>query len=134
MRNRSGWLQIDFRPLCMTQVDDHHARPRPRDPAWAAQAAWPQAALVRCSFSPSELFLWSKSGLMCLGFLKFFFGYFGLCMRLKFFWVRNRVLETRFPCGRYVEKYATSDMIRPWKSSLWDSIYWPKSSLLDSRC
>ena len=33
-------------------------------------------------------------------------------------------------CG----KNATSNMIRPCKSSLWDSIYKPKSSLIDSRC
>ena len=42
---------------------------------------------------------------------------------LKFFWVRNRVLETRFSNRCYVEKNTTSDMINPWKSSLKNSIY-----------
>ena len=59
--------------------------------------------------------------------------------------VINRVLETRFPCGCHMEKYATLDHIRPWKSSFKnsiyrpklsfkDSIYKPKSSLIDLRC
>ena len=53
---------------------------------------------------------------------------------LIFIRVGNRVLETRFPCGCHVEKYITLDHIRPWKSSLKDSIYKPKSTLIDSRC
>ena len=44
----------------------------------------------------------------------------------KFFWIVNRVLKTRFSSGRHVENDATSDMIRPWKSSLKESIYMPK--------
>ena len=32
------------------------------------------------------------------------------------------------------EKKATSDVIKPWKQIFWDSIYSPKSSLLNSRC
>ena len=57
-----------------------------------------------------------------------------LILFLKFFWFINQVLETRFSSGHHVEKDVTSDVIRPWKSSLKDSIYRPKSSLLDSSC
>ena len=73
------------------------------------------------------------SSLICSGFFSIFIR------------VINRVLETRFPCGRHMEKYATLDHIRPWKSSFKnsiyrpklsfkDSIYKPKSSLIDLRC
>ena len=66
----------------------------------------------------------------------FFFWYFSLYMgdlKLKFFWFKNRVLETRFSSGRHVEKDATSEVISPRKSSHWDSIYRLKSSFLNSR-
>ena len=55
-------------------------------------------------------------------FLYLFFYFFFLGSSLGMFWslnglvfikVINQVLETRFSCGRHVEKYATSDMIRP---------------------
>ena len=69
-------------------------------------------------------------------FFFFFFSMFSevLSSSLRYIKVINQVLETRFPCGFHVEKYATLDVIRPWKSSLWNSIYRPKSSLKDSRC
>ena len=60
------------------------------------------------------------SSLICSGFFSIFIR------------VINRVLETRFPCGRHMEKYATLDHIRPWKSSFKDSIYRPKLSFKDS--
>ena len=74
-------------------------------------------------------------------FLVFFFLFPSLCSYLIcfgffsiFIRVVNRVLKTRFSCGHHVKKYATLDHIRPWKLSLKDSIYRPKSSLIDSRC
>ena len=70
-------------------------------------------------------------------FFFFFFSEFSLiCSRFFSIFIRvvNQVLETRFLCGRHMEKYATLDHIKPWKSSLKDLIYRPKSSLLDSRC
>ena len=51
------------------------------------------------------------------------------------FWVLLYIYKgykTRFPCGRHMEKYATLDHIRPWKSSFKDSIYRPKLSFKDS--
>ena len=51
-----------------------------------------------------------------------------------YIWALNRVFKTRFSSGQHVENNATSDVIRPWKSSLKDSIYCSNSSLLDSNC
>ena len=82
-----------------------------------------------CCWGELFLSLWSESlglGLLCLGFLKFFFGYFDLYMRLRIFLIFylfiNQALETWFLGGHHVRKNATSDVIRPWKLSLWDSI------------
>ena len=83
----------------------------------------------------SSLMFWI---LLSFFFFFFFFGrvlfWYVLGSYLMFIKVINQVLETRFPCDCHVEKYATSGVIRPWKSSLWVSIYRPKSSLKDSRC
>ena len=46
----------------------------------------------------------------------------------------NRVFKTRFSSGRHMENDATSNVIRPRKSGLKDSIYGSKSSLLYSSC
>ena len=50
-----------------------------------------------------------------LGFFSMFFEVLG--SSLRYIKVVNRVSKTRFPCGRHMEKYATLDVIRPWKSS-----------------
>ena len=94
------------------------------EPAWA----WPGLHAA-----------WSRDlGLDLLNSVSVFFfssGFFSnvlWCSRgssLRFIRVINRVLETWFPCGCHVKKYATFDVIRPWQSSIWDSIYWPKLSL-----
>ena len=68
-RSRSEWVALD-----RLQTTVH-------DPGRVGKVSY---------FSPSELFLslWSESlglGLLCLGFLKFVFGYFGLYMRLRIF-------------------------------------------------
>ena len=104
-------------------------RPRPC-------AAWVARDLARCLGFSDVL----GSSLFVYVFFFFFFssslgsslicsGFFSIFIR-----VVNRVLETRFSCGHHMKKYATLDHIRPWKSSLKDSIYRPKSSLIDSRC
>ena len=60
---------------------------------------------------------------------------FGFCLydfgviREDYIMVINWGLKTQFPADLMWKKCH----IRPWKSSLWDSIYRPKSSLLDSR-
>ena len=46
----------------------------------------------------------------------------------------NLVFKTRFSSGRHMENDATSNVIRLRKSSLKDSIYGSKSSLLYSSC
>ena len=84
-------------------------------------------------------------GLIFSGFFSsssVFFFFFSFWLWFLFCWcccfviygLINRVSKTRFPCGRHVEKDITSDVIRPWKSSLKDSIYRLKLSLLDSSC
>ena len=96
------------------------ARPRPCDPGRMTWAAWrrPHDLGRARSFSLSLIWspsLWSDLTLSlsliwfdpvrwgCAWDLKFF----------KFFWFINRVLETRFLNGHYVEKDATSDVIKP---------------------
>ena len=73
--------------------------------------------------------------------LRFFFFFFSFWLWFLFWlvlflyiWALNRVFKTRFSSGQHVENDATSDVIRPWKSSLKDSIYCSKSSLLYSNC
>ena len=71
--------------------------------------------------------------------LRFFFFSFWLwflfwLVLFWYIWALNRVFKTRFSSGQHVENDATSDVIKPWKSSLKDSIYCSKSSLLDSNC
>ena len=101
-------------------------RPGSRDPSrttWAVQA-------------PSCVSSFSLSDLIWLFFSLIWFDLVRWCCAwdLNFFWFINRVLETRFSSGHHVEKDATSNVIRPWKSSLKESIYRPKLSLLDSSC
>ena len=69
--------------------------------------------------------------------LRFFFFFlllalFSWLVLFRYIWALNRVFKTRFLNGQHVENDATSDVIRPWKSSLKDSIYGSKSSVLDS--
>ena len=67
--------------------------------------------LLWCSggfFSPISIFsLFSVSGFFFSGSSLMFWSDLFLFIR-----VINRVLETRFPCNRHVEKYATSNVIR----------------------
>ena len=59
---------------------------------------------------------------------------FSWLVLFRYIWALNRVFKTRFLNGQHVENDATSDVIRPWKSSLKNSIYGSKSSVLDSNC
>ena len=112
--------------------------------AWVARPGWSRASPFSFSLIWSDLTLslsliwspslWSDSLSLC-GLI--WSSEVRLCLRLsflKFFWFVNQVLKTRFSSGRHVENDATSDVIRPWKSSLEDSIYRSKSTLLDSSC
>ena len=65
-------------------------------------------------------------------FFPFWLWFLFLLVLFSYTWALNRVFKTRFSSGQYVENDATSDVIRPWKSSLKDSIYCSKSSLLYS--
>ena len=65
-------------------------------------------------------------------FFPFWLWFLFLLVLFSYTWTLNRVFKTRFSSGQHVENDATSDVIRPWKSSLKDSIYCSKSSLLYS--
>ena len=68
------------------------------------------SGLPLCDLTPSlwsDLIRWGEARL-CLRLGRF----------LKFFWIINRVLKTRFSSSRHMENNATSDVIRSWKSSL----------------
>ena len=94
MRRRPGWKKPRSR-----------AGPRRwRDPG----RVWePRPSRVTCLGS-SLLFFYFFFPLPSLGFLWYVLGCFLIFIR-----VGNRVLDTQFPCGRHVEKYATLDHIRP---------------------
>ena len=128
---------------CVTQ------RPCGPGAAWALRAAWASGCASQgpCEplLRPRKMGYWAWLGFWDLGFgLKMGIWAWELLGRsfshsetsnfFKFFWFINRVLKTRFSGGCHMEKDATSDVIRPWKSSLWVSIYRTKSSLKDSRC
>ena len=96
-----------------------------RDPSHAAQAA----GLARPrSCEPG--FISSSSFFFFPLWLWFLF----LLVLFCYIWAWNRVFKTRFSSGQHVKNDVTSDVIQPWKSSLKDSIYSSKSSLLDSSC
>ena len=116
-----GWLQIRVKK---TQATRDLGRVRlgwknPRQHAaqvsvrpgsrmtWAAHTWVKKTQAARRMFWVLLVFFFFFSGfsLICSGLFSIFIG------------VGNRVLETWFPCGRHVEKYATLDHIRPWKSS-----------------
>ena len=91
--------------------------PRPRSRRATHVAARDQVAprpttVSGLSFFSDEHLLWSPALLLLLLFLFFFFflsafsSAFGLHFGswIFYFWVRNRVLETRFPCRRHLEK------------------------------
>ena len=115
--------------------------PGSRDPgrtAWVAQPRSRDLSLSLSNLTLSLSLIWSPSlwsdslsDLIRSGEVR-------LCLRLgrflKFFWIINRVFKTRFSSSPHVENNATSDVIRPWKSSSKDSIYGSKSSLLDLNC
>ena len=85
-------------------------------------------------------------GLIFSGFISSsssFFFFFSLLALISFlagaaiffiYGLINLVFKTRFSSGRHMENDATSNVIRPRKSSLKDSIYGSKSSLLYSSC
>ena len=108
-----------------------------------ARAAWGDPGARASGLGRTQWFEATNFNLQSRSSLPFYFFFF-LGSSLMFWWflsylflfIRdiNRVLETRFPCNRHVEKYATSDVIRAYKSSIWCSIYRPTSSLIDSRC
>ena len=97
------------------------ARARPGRAAWVAQ---PRSRVLGPSLI--WLFLSLLSGLplsdLTLSFWSDPIDEVRLCLRLgrclKFFWIINRVLKTRFSSSRHMENNATSDVIRSWKSSL----------------
>ena len=104
---RPGWKK----PWqCVAQVTRNpgpgHVRPGWHAPGWkkpkqrATQAA-------RCL----GFFVLRSSGFFFLFFSSL--GFLWYVMGSIFIRVVNRVLETRYPCGRHVEKYATLDYIRP---------------------
>ena len=109
------------------------AQPRSRDPGRAAWVARPE---VRRG-------VWFFLGFFFVFVFFFFFFPFGSdfifagfcwCYCFVIYRFINRVFKTRFSSSRHVEYDATSDVNKPWKSSLKDSIYRSKSSLLYSNC
>ena len=75
-----------------TQAARHLGRVRPRPRTACVSLFW---VLGSSSFSFIFIFFFSGFSLICSGFFSIFIR------------VVNQVLETRFPCGRHVEKYAT---------------------------
>ena len=98
------------------------ARPGPRELFLSLSLIW-SPSLWSDSFSLSDL-IRSDEVRLCLRLGRY----------LNFFWIINQVFKTRFSSGPHVKNNATSDVIRPWKSILKDSIYGSKSSLLYSNC
>ena len=92
-------------------------RERKRSRTWVAQP--------RCATSSSAFFFF---------FFSFWLWFLFWLVLFWYIWALNRVFKTRFSSGQHVENDATSDVIRPWKSSLKDSIYCSKSTLLYSNC
>ena len=122
------------------------AWPRPREPrlrTWVARRATQVARPGSGDLGSRDPGARSGSRnpgarLLLLCFFFFFFSFwlwflFWLVL-FWYIWALNWVFKTRFSSGQHVENDATSDVIRPWKSSLKDSIYCSKSSLLDSNC
>ena len=101
------------------------ARPRPREPRCATQVHD-----LGCATQGRDLGLF----LVLRFFFSFWLWFLFLLVLFCYIWALNRVFKTQFSSGQHVENDATSDVIRPWKSSLKDSIYGSKSSLLDSSC
>ena len=117
------------------------ARPRARQ----ARAAWvvrPGARATQAAKLRRPGFrrgVWFFLGFFFVFIFFFFFSFwhwFQFCWYCCFVIYRliNRVFKTRFSSSRHVEYDVTSDVNRPWKSSIKDSIYRSKSSLLYSNC
>ena len=76
------------------------ARPRPVSPAWIWRGLGLE--LISISSSSSSLSFFFSFFLRLLPLFLHFGLHFGSL--IFYFWVRNRVLETRFPCRRHLEK------------------------------
>ena len=140
---REGEKEIARPRARATQV----ARPGLRDPGRSACVVKPRSRGVAQPRSRSLGHVTQAAGLTqprsCEpGFISsswsFFFSFWlwflFLLVLFCYIWALNRVFKTRFSSGRHVENDVTSDVIRPWKSSLKVSIYGSKSSLLYSIC
>ena len=113
-------------------------QPRSRDLGLVQPGAHAAQAAELAQPRPRDLGR-ANVGLFLLLRLFFFFSFwlwflFLLVLLFCYIWALNRVFKTRFSSGRHVKNDATSDVIRPWKSSLKDSIYGSKSTLLNSNC
>ena len=103
------------------------AQPRSRDPG---RAAWgsPRGLIFFGFFLRLRFFFFFPSG------SDFIFAGFCWCYCFVIYRFINRVFKTRFSSSHHVKYDATSNVNKPWKSSLKDSIYRSKSSLLYSNC
>ena len=125
-------------PILETQIRGRERESSPHQRTAWAHTAWVLLwVLIWWFLGVAWILLWWVLLWWVACGLGFFF-FFPLGSSLKF-WVsfykgyKSSLRDSIFmrsPHG----KNATSDMIRPWKSSLWYSIYRPKSSLIDSRC
>ena len=108
--------------------------PKPRGSGRQACVAWG---------SPRPGWVWFfLASFLRLRLHLFFFFFFSFWLWFLFCWcccfviygLINRVSKTWFSSGRHMKNDATSDVIRPWKLSLKNSIYRSKLSLRDSSC
>ena len=106
-------------------------RARPVSPAWIWRGLG-RLELISISSSSSSLSFFFSFFLHFLPLFLHFGLHFGSL--IFYFWVRNRVLETRFPCRRHLEKVPHQRRITHENQALEARFRSPKSSLRGSSC
>ena len=101
------------------------ARPRLVSPAWIWRGLGLE--LISISSSSSSLSFFFSFSLRFLSLFLHFGLHFGSL--IFYFWVRNRVLETRFPCRRHLEKVPRKRQTTHENRALKSRFRSPKSSL-----